>query len=144
VQPVLERKAGSEIRRETQGRDDFGGANGVSGGRLVAYHPFDTSRPRRTGPPGALRRIARRADSSCIRLSSLSRVGTGAAAAVTVVGLAFASGGYPPADHGLIILAFALVVLVASLVVDAVPRHLSLRLGALVLRILVDALRIVE
>ena len=92
----------------------------------------------------ALRRSVWAADSSRIRLSSLSRVGTGAAAAVTVVGLAFASGGYPPADHGLIILAFALVVLVASLVVDAVPRHLSLRLGALVLRILVDALRIIE
>jgi hypothetical protein len=69
----------------------------------------------------ALRRSAWAADSSRIRLSSLTRVGTGAAAAFAVVGLAFASGGYPPADHGIVILAFALVVLVASLVADAVP-----------------------
>jgi hypothetical protein len=34
--------------------------------------------------------------------------------------LAFASGGYPPADHGLLILAFALVVLVVTLVADEV------------------------
>jgi tetratricopeptide (TPR) repeat protein len=61
------------------------------------------------------------ADSSRIRLSSLSRVGTGAAAAVALVVLAFASGGYPPADHGMLILAFALVVLVVSLVADVVP-----------------------
>jgi O-antigen ligase len=37
-----------------------------------------------------------------------------------VVTLAFASGGYPPADHGLLILAFALVVLVVSLVANTV------------------------
>ena len=44
-----------------------------------------------------------------------------AAAALTVVTLAFASGGYPPADHGVLILAFALVVLVVVFVADEVP-----------------------
>jgi len=44
-----------------------------------------------------------------------------AAAALTVVTLAFASGGYPPADHGVLILVFALVVLVVVFVADEVP-----------------------
>ena len=47
-------------------------------------------------------------------------MGTATAAALTVVTLAFASGGYPPADHGVLILAFALVVLVVALVADEV------------------------
>ena len=55
-----------------------------------------------------------------IRPGSLSRVATGIAAAVVVVALAFASGGYHPSDYGLLILAFALVVLVASFVADSV------------------------
>jgi Flp pilus assembly protein TadD len=61
-----------------------------------------------------------RADRSRIRLSSPSCHLTGAAAAVAVVGLAFSSGGYPPASYGMLILAFALVVLVVSLVADEV------------------------
>lgn len=61
------------------------------------------------------------ADSSRIRWSSLSRHLTGAAAAVAIVGLAFSSGGYPPAGFGVLVLAFALVVLVVSLVADALP-----------------------
>jgi len=52
-------------------------------------------------------------------VSSLSRLGT--AAAVAIVTLAFASGGYFPADHGVLILAFALVVLVVAFVADDVP-----------------------
>ena len=58
---------------------------------------------------------------SCIRWSSLTRVGTAAAAALTIVTLAFASGGYPPSDHGVLILAFTLVVLVVVFVADEVP-----------------------
>ncbi|MGH3136680.1 MAG: O-antigen ligase family protein, partial [Gaiellaceae bacterium] len=48
-------------------------------------------------------------------------MGTAAAAALTVVTLAFASGGYPPADHGVLILVFALVVLVVVFVAEEVP-----------------------
>jgi hypothetical protein len=44
----------------------------------------------------------------------------GAATAVMVVVLAFASGGYSPADHGVLVLAFTLVVLVVVLVADEV------------------------
>jgi hypothetical protein len=45
----------------------------------------------------------------------------GAAAAGVVVTLSFASGGYFPADHGLLILGFALVALAAVLVRDELP-----------------------
>jgi hypothetical protein len=51
---------------------------------------------------------------------SIASVVTGAAAAA-VVTLSFSSGGYFPADHGLLILGFALVALVAVLVSDQLP-----------------------
>jgi O-Antigen ligase len=49
---------------------------------------------------------------------SIARLVTGIAAAAVVVTLSFASGGYFPADHGLLMLGFALVALVAVLVAD--------------------------
>ena len=65
-----------------------------------------------------LRRIGVPADSSRIRRSTLSMVGTGVAAALVVVVLAFASGGYLPASYGVLLLAFALLLLTSVLVVD--------------------------
>jgi len=65
--------------------------------------------------------VRRPSDRCRIRVSSLSRHGTGVAAAVAIVTLALASGGYPAADHGVLILAFALVVLVVAFVADEVP-----------------------
>jgi O-antigen ligase len=52
---------------------------------------------------------------------------------VLVVALAFASGGYHPSDYGILILAFALVVLVASFVADsvAIDRRSVVFVGAL-------------
>jgi O-antigen ligase len=51
---------------------------------------------------------------------SIANLAMGGAAAAAVVTLSFASGGYFPADHGLLTFAFALVALVAVLVVDEV------------------------
>jgi hypothetical protein len=58
------------------------------------------------------------ADSSGIRRSTLSMLGTGVAAALVVVVLAFASGGYLPASYGVLLLAFARLALTSVLVVD--------------------------
>ena len=52
---------------------------------------------------------------------SIANLVTGVAAAGVVVTLSFSSGGYFPADHGLLILGFALVALAAVLVRDEVP-----------------------
>ncbi len=60
------------------------------------------------------------ADTWRIRLRSLTILAPGAAAAAAVVTLAFASGGYHPADHGLLTLGFALIALTAVLAVDEV------------------------
>ena len=60
------------------------------------------------------------ADTCRIRLRSLTILAPGAAAGAAVVTLAFASGGYHPADHGLLPLAFALVALAAVLAADEV------------------------
>ena len=49
---------------------------------------------------------------------SIANLAIGAAAAVVVVTLSFASGGYFPADHGLLTFGFALVALVAVLLAD--------------------------
>ena len=60
------------------------------------------------------------ADTWRIRLRSLTILAPGAAAGAAVVTLAFASGGYHPADHGLLTLAFALVALTEVLAADEV------------------------
>ena len=52
---------------------------------------------------------------------SIANLVTGVAAAGVVVTLSFSSGGYFPADHGLLILGFALVALAAVLVGDELP-----------------------
>ena len=52
---------------------------------------------------------------------SIANLVTGVAAAGVVVTISFSSGGYFPADHGLLILGFALVALAAVLVRDELP-----------------------
>jgi O-antigen ligase len=52
---------------------------------------------------------------------SIANLVTGVAAAGVLVTLSFSSGGYFPADHGLLILGFALVALAAVLVRDELP-----------------------
>jgi len=71
--------------------------------------------------PVRLRSPRRSADSVGIRVSSLSRLGVGATTTALVTALAFSSGGYPPSDHGVLVLVFALVVLVVALVADEAP-----------------------
>ena len=66
----------------------------------------------------ALTRIGVPADSPRIRRSTLSKVGTGVAAALVVVVLAFASGGYLPSSYGVLLLGFALLLLTSVLVAD--------------------------
>jgi O-antigen ligase len=64
---------------------------------------------------------------------SIANLVTGVAAAGVVVTLSFSSGGYFPADYGLVILGFALVALAAVLVADEMPtdRRALVLVGAL-------------
>ena len=68
-----------------------------------------------------------------VRLGSLDVVLPGAASAFVVAALAFSSGGYFPSDQGLLTFAFALVALVAALLVHevSVDRRSAILVGAL-------------